>query len=167
MSQGSEGSQDGFDSPVSQGSQGSPFSSVSSDSQGSQDVPFEPFGPPPSPPTASDAKRLYFVDTVEKTIQILYKFPNSKYKYTEPDHIKFFEELPKKAGGGIYTAGFTTKYYITELMRTLFDGHLKTVNAIFNELRSNKGGSRRRRPSRKYKKSKRVLRRKSRSTRRR
>ena len=47
----------------------------------------------------------------------------------------------------------------------------KTINNLLEEMtkleRQSKGGSRRRRPSRKYKKSKRVLRRKSRSTRRR
>ena len=87
------------------------------------------------------------------------KFPDGS-KFVGEDYVQFTNgfklNLPDNAPHG-------TRYEDREgdIYKILPD---KTETLVYSR---SKGGSRRRRPSRKYKKSKRVLRRKSRSTRRR
>jgi hypothetical protein len=108
---------------------------------------------------ATYSKTLYTVRTTEQTITN--GVTTKSYKDTE--HVNFFNSL--NGTGGTVSEG--NWYQIKQTMNDFFPAKLSEVNNIFKTLVKASGGSRRRRPSRKYKKSKRVLRRKSRSTRRR
>jgi|LauGreDrversion4_2_1035121.scaffolds.fasta_scaffold00854_6 hypothetical protein len=152
---------------MSKDSQGSLSSPVSLGSPQSVSDYSSEYNVPLSPVRARDAVKNYFVNTDDKTIKDLTRFPNYVYKYTEDADVNFFQDLPRNAGGGIFPPGEERQYFITELMKERFPDDDKHIKDILSKLKSKKGASRRRRPSRKYKKSKRVLRRKSRSTRRR
>ena len=104
----------------------------------------------------SDPVYLYEVRPEYKTIR--YMVTNITKQFPD-EHIDFFNSLNGKNG----TRSQGNWYEISDKMP---DEVLAEVNTIFKAAKKSTGGSRRR-PSRKYKKSKRVMRRKSRSTRRR
>ena len=108
---------------------------------------------------ATYSKTLYTVRTTEQTIT---NGVTAK-SYKDTKHVDFFNSLNGKGG----TVSEGKWYQIKDTMKNFFPADLAKVDTIFKTLVKASGGSRRRRPSRKYKKSKRVLRRKSRSTRRR
>ncbi len=107
---------------------------------------YDGYTPPPSPGNA----------------YTLYKRPDTNGKYTidigTTNHQLTNEEYNKL----IYLINTTKRYEDDEMLIYNDNGELSSIIG-----KNMSGGSRRRRPSRKYKKSKRVFRKKSRSTRRR
>jgi hypothetical protein len=110
-----------------------------------------------------DYPTIYTVNQGTQTVKKESIF-EKEISYKGTDHQKFFDDL--RAIGGIVQEGHTLK--VKPTLETYFSATLDELKTRYEELKrkAGKGGSRRR-PSRKYKKSKRVLRRKSRSTRRR
>lgn len=110
---------------------------------------------------------IYTVDKRNKTVKGVV---GKERPYEGTEHQTFFDELP--VASGIVQNGDV--FLVKETLRNSFHEILEELERRFGQLKApagtgagSDGGSRRRRPSRKYKKSKRVLRRKSRSTRRR
>ena len=104
-------------------------------------------------------KTVYDINTRDKTISLSPQIRIKSYNdLSDKNDIEFLEGL---TGHGTVING-------TQILvkNTLDPKRIKIIDEIFSKLpyKTSKGG---RRPSRKYKKSKRVLRRKSRSTRRR
>jgi hypothetical protein len=107
-----------------------------------------------------DYQAIYTVNQGTQTVKKEF-FPEKSYKGT--DHQDFFDGL--RAMGGIVQEG--NVLLVKPTLKTHFSPILDELEKRYTQLLKGKAGGSRRRPSRKYKKSKRVLRRKSRSTRRR
>jgi hypothetical protein len=111
-----------------------------------------------------DYPTIYTVNKGTQTVKKEVIF-EKEISYKGTDHQDFFDGL--RAMGGIVQEG--NVLLVKPTLKNHFSQILDELVKNYKELKqgkAGKGGSRRR-PSRKYKKSKRVLRRKSRSTRRR
>lgn len=123
-------------------------------------------------PTDEDDTVRYTVNTTELSItgnrELNVKGPPYKKTYAGSKYVVFFEWL-KNVKNYTKNSNKDEIYYIMQSMKNRNLNLYTEIDNIFNTLLRavNTSGSRRRRPSRKYKKSKRVLRKKSRSTRRR
>ena len=109
----------------------------------------------------SHEQTIYTVNKATQTVkkEIIFE---KEISYKGTDHQDFFDGL--RAMGGIVQEG--NVLLVKPTLKDDFPAILEDLENRYKKLKGKAGGSRRR-PSRKYKKSKRVLRRKSRSTRRR